>query len=56
MLFFIIFFVSLLLVPIFGMEIKGSKRWLDFPVIPRFQPIEFLKPFLIIFLSLLIGI
>ena len=55
MLFFIIFFVSLLLVPIFGVEIKGSKRWLDFPVIPRFQPIEFLKPFLIIFLSLVIG-
>ena len=30
MLFFILFFVSLLLVPIFGVEIKGSKRWLDF--------------------------
>ena len=52
---FIIFFLSLLLVPIFGTEVKGSKRWLDFPVIPRFQPIEFLKPFLIIFLSLIIG-
>ena len=46
---FIIFFLSLLLVPIFGVEVKGSKRWLDFPIIPRFQPIEFLKPFLIIF-------
>tara|TARA_B100000963_G_scaffold360563_1_gene391898 strand:+ start:2338 stop:3456 length:1119 start_codon:yes stop_codon:yes gene_type:complete len=54
-LFFFIFFVSLLLVPIFGAEIKGSKRWLDFPILPRFQPIEFLKPFLIIFLSLVIG-
>ena len=52
---FIIFFLSLLLVPIFGVEVKGSKRWLDFPIIPRFQPIEFLKPFLIIFLSLIIG-
>ena len=52
---FIIFFLSLLLVPIFGIEVKGSKRWLDFPIIPRFQPIEFLKPFLIILLSLVIG-
>ena len=52
---FIIFFLSLLLVPIFGVEVKGSKRWLDFPIIPRFQPIEFLKPFLIIFLSIIIG-
>ena len=52
---FLIFFTSLLLVPIFGAEIKGSKRWLDFPIFPRFQPIEFLKPFLIIFLSLVIG-
>ena len=39
----------------FGVEVKGSKRWLDFPIIPRFQPVEFLKPFLIIFLSLVIG-
>tara|TARA_Y100000992_G_C21270675_1_gene496663 strand:- start:1594 stop:2712 length:1119 start_codon:yes stop_codon:yes gene_type:complete len=52
---FFIFFISLLLVPFFGEEVKGSKRWLDFPFLPRFQPIEFLKPFLIIFLSLTIG-
>ena len=52
---FFIFFISLLLVPIFGTEIKGSKRWLDLSVLPRFQPIEFLKPFFIIFLSLIIG-
>ena len=52
---FIIFFISLLLVPFFGLEVKGSKRWLDFSFFPRFQPIEFLKPFLIVFLSLVIG-
>ncbi len=52
---FTIFFISLSLVPIFGVEIKGSKRWLDFSLLPRFQPIEFLKPFLIVFLSLVIG-
>ena len=52
---FVIFFVSLLLVPLFGAEVKGSKRWIDFSIVPRFQPIEFLKPFLVIFLSLIIG-
>ena len=52
---FTIFFISLSLVPIFGVEIKGSKRWLDFSLLPKFQPIEFLKPFLIVFLSLIIG-
>ena len=52
---FFIFLISLLLVPIFGAEIKGSKRWLDLPTLPRFQPIEFLKPFLIIILSLVLG-
>ena len=46
---FIIFFVFLLLIPFFGVEVKGSKRWLDFTILPRFQPIEFLKPFLIVF-------
>jgi Bacterial cell division membrane protein len=38
----------LLLVPIIGIEVKGSKRWLDFFFLPRFQPIELLKPFIII--------
>jgi len=52
---FSLFFISLLFVPMFGVEIKGSKRWLDLPIFPRFQPIEFLKPFLIILLSLVIG-
>ena len=52
---FIIFFISLLLVPMFGIEVKGSKRWLSLPILPRFQPIEFLKPFLVVFLSLIIG-
>ena len=52
---FAVFFISLLLVPFFGVEVKGSKRWLDFAILPRFQPIEFLKPFLILSLSLVIG-
>ena len=46
-----LFFISLILlflVPFLGIEVKGSKRWLDFPLIPRFQPIEFLKPLFIL--------
>ena len=52
---FTLFFISLILIPFFGVEIKGSKRWLDFTILPRFQPIEFLKPFLVVFLSQIIG-
>ena len=32
-----------------GVEVKGSKRWLDFPFFPRFQPIELVKPLFILF-------
>ena len=49
--FFIVSLVALFLVPIVGIEIKGSKRWIDFMFLPRFQPIEVLKPFLIIMLA-----
>jgi len=48
---FFITLVSLLLVPIIGIEVKGSKRWIDLFFLPRFQPIELLKPFLIIMIS-----
>ena len=41
---FIISFIFLALVPIFGIEVKGAKRWLDFYFF-RLQPIEMLKPF-----------
>ena len=50
----VLFFVSLIalvLVPILGVEVKGSKRWIDLFYLPRFQPIEVLKPFLIVFLA-----
>ena len=50
----ILFFISLLslvLVLIIGVEVKGSKRWIDLFFLPRFQPIEVLKPFLIVFLA-----
>ena len=48
---FLIFFVTLILVPFIGTEVKGSKRWLDIFFLPRFQPIEILKPFIIILIS-----
>ena len=53
----IIFLLSLtflLLVPIIGIEVKGSKRWIDLYLLPRFQPIELVKPFLIICISLVL--
>ena len=45
--FFIFSFLLLILVPIFGVEVKGAKRWLDLYFF-RLQPIELLKPFFIL--------
>ena len=53
-----IFFMTLILlilVPIIGVEVKGSKRWIDLLFLPRIQPIEFVKPFFIIMLALIIS-
>ena len=44
---FILSFVSLAIVPIIGVEVKGAKRWLDLYFF-RLQPIEILKPFFIL--------
>ena len=44
---FLLSFIFLALVPLFGIEVKGAKRWLDFYFF-RLQPIEFLKPFFIL--------
>jgi len=55
---FIIFFVSILilsLVPFLGVEIKGSRRWIDLPLIPMFQPVELVKPLFIIFVAKVIA-
>jgi len=52
-----LFFISLLLlslIPLLGVEVKGSKRWMDFPFLPRFQPVELLKPLFIIFVAKII--
>ena len=53
-----LFFISLFflfLVPIIGVEVKGSKRWLDLLFLPRFQPIEIVKPFTVIFLATILS-
>ena len=48
---FVLCLFFLILVPIVGVEVKGSKRWIDFIFFPRFQPIELLKPFLIVIIA-----
>ena len=52
---FFLTFLLLLLVPFIGAEIKGSKRWLDLPFFPRFQPVELIKPFYIVLLAFLLN-
>ena len=52
---FLFSLIFLMLVPIIGIEVKGSKRWIDFYLLPRFQPIEMVKPFLIIFISIILS-
>ena len=51
LIFFFIILIALVLVPFFGVEVKGSKRWIDIFYLPRFQPIELLKPFFIVLLA-----
>jgi len=51
---FFVFLLLLFLLPVFGVEVKGSKRWMDFPFLPRFQPVELLKPLFIIFIAKII--
>jgi len=51
---FLISLLLLFLIPLFGAEVKGSKRWMDFPFLPRFQPIELIKPLFIIFIAKII--
>ncbi len=52
---FILTLFFLLLVPIIGAEVKGSRRWIDLFFLPRFQPIELVKPFFIIIVGLILS-
>lgn len=51
---FLVFFITMILVPFFGIEVKGAKRWLNFYIF-RFQPIEFIKPFFILMVAQIIS-
>jgi cell division protein FtsW len=44
---FTLSFLTLVLVPVIGVEVKGAKRWIDLYFF-RLQPIEILKPFFIL--------
>ena len=50
---FLFFLLLLILVPFFGTEVKGAKRWLNFYIF-RFQPVEFIKPFFILVIAQII--
>ena len=52
---FILSIIFLFLVPFIGIEVNSAKRWIDFKFLPRFQPIELAKPFLIILISLILS-
>ncbi len=52
---FIFSLVSLILVPFIGIEVNSAKRWIDLFFLPRFQPIEIVKPFLIVLISLILS-
>jgi cell division protein FtsW len=52
---FLFSLVSLILVPIIGVEVNSAQRWIDLYFLPRFQPIELVKPFLIILISLILS-
>ena len=53
---FVISLLFLFLVPLFGVEVKGSKRWMDLPFLPRFQPVEIVKPLFIIVIAKIITL
>jgi cell division protein FtsW len=51
---FLLLLTTLFLVLFFGVEVKGSKRWLNLFFF-RFQPIEFLKPFFIVIIAKILS-
>ena len=52
---FIITLIFLLLVPFIGVEVNNAQRWIDLYLLPRFQPIELVKPFMIISISIILS-
>jgi cell division protein FtsW len=52
---FLFSLIALCLVPFLGAEVNSARRWIDLYFLPRFQPIELVKPFLIILISLILS-
>ena len=52
---FVLLFIFLILVPLIGVEVKGSKRWLNLYFF-RLQPIEILKPFFVLLTAKLLSL
>ena len=52
---FLISILLLFLIPVFGIEVKGSRRFMDLPYLPSFQPVELVKPLFIIFVAKIIA-
>ena len=52
---FLLSLITLFLVPIIGVEVNSAQRWIDLYFLPRFQPIELVKPFLIMVISLMLS-
>jgi len=52
---FVFSLITLFLVPIIGVEVNSAQRWIDLYFLPRFQPIELVKPFLIVSISLILS-
>ena len=48
---FLFSLIALCLVPFIGVEVNSAQRWIDLHFLPRFQPIELVKPFLIILIG-----
>ncbi len=52
---FLLSLLTLFLVPFIGIEVNNAQRWIEFYFLPRFQPIELVKPFLIVLISLILS-
>ena len=50
-----VFLALLAVVPVFGPEVNGARRWLDIGV-GQLQPSEFLKPFFVVALAWLLSL
>ena len=48
---FVLSIILLFLTLVIGVEVKGSRRWISFYLLPRFQPVELLKPLFVVYVA-----